>query len=95
MAKLVQKLKTEHDEIKVGESIIVKKRYMKNCLWKIFNISVIFRPIFKRFSLLYAGLSVNYTGKKIFRKKRISRPPGWSFLIPPGRQETDFFFSVA
>ena len=35
------------------------------------------------------------TEKKDFEKKKVFRPAGWSYIFPPGRQETDLFFSVA
>ena len=46
--------------------------------------------IFLFFVLKYFNISVIF---RIFFF--ISRPPGWLFLFSPGRQEKDFFFSVA
>ena len=61
-------------------------------LLKIFNISVIFRPIFKRISPLYAELSLNYTRKKIFQEKFLfpGRPGGYFWSHPVDRKQTFF-----
>ena len=77
-----------------GEFIL--RLYPATYFFKNYNISAIFRPIFKRFSPLYTERSMNYTRKKIFRNFFfISRPPGWFLFASPGRQETDLLFSVA
>ena len=62
--------------------------------------SLIFQSFFSRFLNSSQRFIQNFSGitleKNIFREKKvISQPPGWSFLVSPSGQKTDFFFSVA
>ena len=57
---------------------------------KNYDISAIFRPIFKRFSQFYTTRSMYYTRKKIFREIFLfpGRPGGFNLPHPVDRKQT-------